>query len=91
MEYSNTRLYSEGEILYTYVDATGARYYFALVERNPQTNEFIMKDTAGLGMTLSYLSGRQMQEDFLPIKTETQSLLMLPVICYAIKKSKVRK
>ena len=65
MEYSNTGLYYEGEILYTYVDATGAKYYFALVERNPQTNEFIMKDTAGLGMTLSYLSGRQMQEDFI--------------------------
>ena len=65
MEYSNAGLYYEGEILYTYVDATGAKYYFALVERNPQTNEFIMKDTAGLGMTLSFRAERPGDEDFI--------------------------
>ena len=54
LEAVGNKTYTQGEKLYSYVDATGAKRYFAFVSRDSNTHEVTMKDTDGLGLTLVY-------------------------------------
>ena len=54
LETAGDRTHTEGEKLYSYVDSTGTKRYFAFVEYNSENSETVMKDTDGLGLTLVY-------------------------------------
>ena len=56
LEAAGNKTYTRGEKLYSYVDATGAKRYFAFVSRDSNTHEVTMKDTDGLGLMLEYSS-----------------------------------